>query len=197
LNKKSDSFSLPAIKKWARLITDHKNAKGWHNVFNAGTGLFSVLKTVFETIQPTSPGGGSLRDMYADFLEEASPIINQPELNEVANQYRILQDKWLNLSESALPDDIDPFPKFKRLIKRKNEILLDKGNEGVGETTDINGEIKSLTDNLNNEFPMSESEIEDLFNGLQDQLYNLFEAEKSAIASLRTITNEYCGNKGD
>ncbi|HEV3398438.1 MAG TPA: BtrH N-terminal domain-containing protein, partial [Actinomycetes bacterium] len=33
LGQRSDSFSLPAFRKWARLLTDPGNAKGWPKVF--------------------------------------------------------------------------------------------------------------------------------------------------------------------
>ena len=40
LHKKSDSFSLPAIRKWARLMTDTRNKKAWPVVFADRRGLY-------------------------------------------------------------------------------------------------------------------------------------------------------------
>ena len=42
LGSKSTSFALPTLRKWARLLTDTKNAKGWPTVFAGGrVSLFS------------------------------------------------------------------------------------------------------------------------------------------------------------
>ena len=40
LRSGSDSFSLPAWRKWGRLMTDERNAKAWPRVFADGLGLF-------------------------------------------------------------------------------------------------------------------------------------------------------------
>jgi CRISPR/Cas system-associated protein Cas10 (large subunit of type III CRISPR-Cas system) len=39
LSAKSDSFSLAAIAKWARMLTDERNLKGWGKVFADDHGL--------------------------------------------------------------------------------------------------------------------------------------------------------------
>ena len=39
LGARSDSFGLPAWRKWARLLTDTRNAKAWPNVFADQRGL--------------------------------------------------------------------------------------------------------------------------------------------------------------
>ena len=38
LSEKSDSFSLPAWAKWARMVDDTRNKKGWPKVFADGRG---------------------------------------------------------------------------------------------------------------------------------------------------------------
>ena len=43
LRSRSDSFSLPAWRKWGRLMTDQRNAKAWPRVFADGQGLFGAL----------------------------------------------------------------------------------------------------------------------------------------------------------
>ena len=43
LRSRSDSFSLPAWRKWGRLMTDERNAKAWPRVFADGHGLFGAL----------------------------------------------------------------------------------------------------------------------------------------------------------
>ena len=76
LAKPSDSFSLPAWRKWARMLTDRKNAKGWPRVFADGSGLFGALVSVTEEIDGgIGASGGHLRGLYADFLTEAAALL--------------------------------------------------------------------------------------------------------------------------
>ena len=48
LRSPSDSFSLPAWRKWGRLMTDERNAKAWPRVFADGHGLFGSLSAIHE-----------------------------------------------------------------------------------------------------------------------------------------------------
>src|SRR6185503_3086766 len=113
LNKDSDSFSLPAFQKWGKMMTHRKNAKGWPVVFADRRGLYGALKSVYEGVELVSTGGGGMRSLYADFLDEAASIINRPALREVAAQYRGLADQWSAFASAALPDTIEPLRKTK------------------------------------------------------------------------------------
>ena len=58
LRAKSDSFSLPAWRKWGRLMTDQRNAKAWPRVFADGHGLFGALLGIVEAVDANaSPCG--------------------------------------------------------------------------------------------------------------------------------------------
>ena len=48
LRSSSDSFSLPAWRKWSRMMTDERNAKAWPRVFADGQGLFGALLAIVE-----------------------------------------------------------------------------------------------------------------------------------------------------
>jgi hypothetical protein len=66
LSSPSDSFSLPAWRKWSRLITDRRNAKGWPRVFAEGEGLFTALVSIVEGVDAgVGSHGGHLRELYA------------------------------------------------------------------------------------------------------------------------------------
>ena len=80
LGASSTSFALPAIRKWGRMMTDSKNKKGWPTVFKGGRGLYGTLRTVYETIEHIGTGGGGLRGLYADFLDEAGSVLGNGEL---------------------------------------------------------------------------------------------------------------------
>ncbi len=79
LRSPSDSFSLPAWRKWARLMTDERNAKAWPRVFADGHGLFGSLLDLVELVDgDVGASGGHLRELYAASLDEASIGARQP-----------------------------------------------------------------------------------------------------------------------
>ncbi len=68
----STSFALPAWAKWARQMTDPNAPKGWPRVFADGRGLVGALASIWEGASAAGMTGGHLRDLTADFLDQAA-----------------------------------------------------------------------------------------------------------------------------
>lgn len=185
LSSSSESFSLPAIQKWAKLMTDSKNKKGWLTVFKDRRGLFSTIRSLFEVIAIQGAPGG-LRGMYADFLREAAPIINTPELEQVAPLYDALSTQWDTLAEAALPDAVAPFREVKHLLRERNEMLL-QGGEAWRDSAPLSNHIRAISTTCNLDFPMSDAEVTHLFSDLQERLFAIYNAEQRAVEALREV----------
>ncbi len=187
LGAKSDTFALPAITKWARLMTDTKNPKGWPTVFKKRTGLYTTLTSIYEGIMLKNGGGDGLRAMYADFLTEASAIINTARLKEIAVQYKKIAKMWANLANSSLPETLQPFKETKALLAKKYELLRTQGDAGLQEVTAVSKKLNDLESTLNSQFPLSDHQINELFADLQAQLYDIHAAEEKTLAELKTV----------
>lgn len=186
LSGPSDSFSLPALQKWARLITDGKNAKGWGTVFADRRGLFGALRSLYESVAPIGPDGGSLRALYADFLDEASTV-TRPALRQVAPLYRALARDWIALGDAALPASVGAFQPVRDLLAEKHEILRRCGHDGLPELRRVSSELAVRQAGLNAAIPLSDAEITRLFAELQTRLRQLHADEVAAIAALREV----------
>jgi hypothetical protein len=101
LSSKSDSFSLPAIAKWARMLTDERNPKGWGQVFVDGHGLVEALVSAHEGVNEVGIQGGNLRSLYADFLKEAVKITGRA-LGEAERAYRQAAKSWEEFASVCL-----------------------------------------------------------------------------------------------
>jgi hypothetical protein len=88
LSRRSDSFSLPALRKWERLLTTTGNAKAWPRVFADRVSLFDACLSVYENLEPSGWNGGHLRGLYADFLDEAAALLEAPALAPAAGAPR-------------------------------------------------------------------------------------------------------------
>ncbi|MFD4637326.1 BtrH N-terminal domain-containing protein [Lentzea sp. NPDC058436] len=93
LSAKSDSFSLPAWRKWSRMMTDAKAAKAWPKVFADGQGLDHALQSVREGVDGRyGVTGGNLRPLFADFLDQAGH-------SGLAPRWREIGEMWNGLGE--------------------------------------------------------------------------------------------------
>jgi hypothetical protein len=180
LGSASDSFALPAIRKWARLMTDAKHAKGWPVVFAGRRGLYDALKSVYEAVSPGGPQGGSLRDLYAEFLTEAAPIVHRPEFNEIAYHYKYINVRWSNLGEMALPTDVPALARTKELLARRQALYAALGGDGLDERRAINEELDGLDAAVAEEFPLNDRDVDALFAALQEELTGIYAAEVEA-----------------
>jgi hypothetical protein len=183
LGRPSDSFALPAIQKWGKLTTDPKNKKGWPTVFRDRTGLYDTLRSMYEGVALMG-GGNGLRGLYADFLDEAGPLVARPALREVAAQYRALAAQWAGLAHAALPDDIAALRETRELLRRRHDLLTAEGGEGEPAARALSGRLAALRSEANAQFPMGEAEVRDLFSELQERLLAIYEGEKRALAGL-------------
>jgi hypothetical protein len=183
LSSDSESFSLPAIRKWAKLMTDPKNKKGWPVVFKDRRGLYSTLSSLFEAIELQGAPEG-LRGMYSDFLLEAAHVVNNPRLKEPAERYAALAKDWHTLAEEALPDSVPQFKRAKQLLRERHQVLL-KGGEAWRTTQPLTDELRGIRSECNLNFPLNDSEISTLFAALQTRIQAIYQAEVEAIKSLK------------
>ena len=153
LGSKSTSFALPALRKWARLLTDTKNAKGWPTVFAEGKCLFSGLVSVYEGIMHEGSDGTALRDMYADFLAEAAPVLGLSELEDAAAEYRALGAKWQALAEMALDSTVVPLASARAVLDQREAAIKTGGDDQADTIVGLGRELEAMRPALDADFP--------------------------------------------
>jgi hypothetical protein len=95
------SFGVPGIRRWARLLTDAKDKKGWPKLFGEPDALSEALAAVVRGLGGPGPSGSASRHRYAAFLDEAAALADRPDLAAVADTYRALADRWAGLIRMA------------------------------------------------------------------------------------------------
>ena len=185
LGSKSTSFALPTLRKWARLLTDTKNAKGWPTVFAEGKCLFSGLVSVYEGIMHEGSDGTALRGMYADFLTEAASVLGLSKLEDAAAEYRALGAKWQALAEMALDSTVEPLATARAVLDRREAAIKAGGDDQADMIVGLGRELEAMRPALDADFPRDEAWIGDLFARMQAQLNDIYKHETAALDMLR------------
>jgi hypothetical protein len=101
------SFGVPGIRKWAALLTDPRDRKGWPKLFPVPDQRRAALDSVVRGLGGPGASGSAHRRLYAAFLDEAAELLDRPALAEVADIYRDLGDRWaavIQLAAAAVTD---------------------------------------------------------------------------------------------
>jgi Butirosin biosynthesis protein H, N-terminal/Domain of unknown function (DUF4872) len=183
LGQRSDSFSLPAFRKWARLLTDRRNAKGWPTVFADRVSLFDACLSVYEGLEPSGSDGGNLRGLYAEFLDEAAGLLDAPALGKAAAAYREAAARWYEVAEIALPAGREPFAEARRLTDQL-QAEVEGGDAAQEAAAATAASLWALRDRWRPEFPGDDQDVETLLATLAGAVAAACDAEEGALGEL-------------
>jgi hypothetical protein len=183
LASSSDSFSLPAWRKWSRLMTDRKHAKAWPRVFSGGRGLFGALVSIVEGVDgDVGAYGGHLRELYAQFLDEAAAALDQPPLAEAATRWRAAADRWEDLADAAVPPDLDGALEAVAAAEALHEAVM-AGERGRASAATAASTLWETRSRYADAFPLPPDRIDELFADLGGRLAEIHASEVDALAS--------------
>jgi hypothetical protein len=179
LGGRSDSFSLPAFRKWARLLGDSGNAKAWPKVFADRAGLFDACLSVYENLEPVGWDGDTLRGLYAEFLDEAAGLLDAPALGGAATAYREAAARWREVAAVAAPPGREPFAEARRLTGQL-QAQVERGDAGREEAAATAARLWALRDRWHGEFPGDDADVDELLAALAAAVGAAADAEEAA-----------------
>ena len=187
LRSPSDSFSLPAWRKWSRLMTDTRNAKAWPRVFADGDGLFGALLSIVEGVDGhVGATGGHLRERYAEFLDEVTAAGLAP-MDEAARRWRDAADRWEDLTDAAVPSDLEGAVDAVAAAEDLHDAVM-TGEPGRRRARAAADRLWAIRDERETDVSISEDRMLELFADLGERLGGIHAAEVAALdATARAI----------
>lgn len=183
------NFNLKAFSDWGDRLYGSKTRESWDQVFPLGHRLWQGLRSVHEYIEHYGTGGGLMRPMFAEFLEEAGTALKLPRLSELAERYAGLGRRWSELADAALPDNVPAFKRGKALLARKSELLMSGGT--ADEIRAVWAELGEITEEVKRKFPLSQAEGDEIRKDLQSRVRDIYleetEAHKELGASISSV----------
>ncbi|MBU7039144.1 MAG: BtrH N-terminal domain-containing protein [Theionarchaea archaeon] len=174
-NPPISNFGLAGIRKWANIIP------GWPKQFQ-GLNLYGCLMNVYIYIEIGGTGGRAFRPMYARFLREASSLVENPELESVADLFEESGKAWSDVAKAALPDSWDTLGKARRLMYEKNQVFEEQEPGAFERMMQMNAELDDVMKQAS--LQLEERDLTSLLQNLQQKVMNLYENETRAITAL-------------
>ena len=179
-----NNFGFMAFQKWIDLLQKPNQSGSWQKEFAPGQRMYAGLKSTIEDICIFGKDGGAERNLYAQFLDEASKLLSKSELKEVAEQFRNSAKAWDDLADSLLPDEIPLFKETRTLMLRKHRIFLEQGSSSLEEMFHIKIRLSELRSLVDNEFPLTQSQVEDMRDEIAGKVKAVWDIEFDAIENL-------------
>ncbi len=180
-----NNFGLQAYRFWAEQLTRPKARLSWERIFPAGRPMFAALVTAFEDTNVSSRAPRADRDAHAEFLDEASIILNRPPLREAARHFRRAGEAWDALSLALLPDEIPPFRETRENMLRRAQLFIEQGNDSLDERIALKDRFAALFKEMETNFPLDPPGAASFREILAQQVMRLHDVESEAVAALR------------
>ena len=136
------NFGVPGLGKWAELLTDAGDPKGWPRLLAPPGRQFQFLTWLYDWVETAGTGGGCFRAMYAEFLEEAARVLDRPELAGLAGDYRELAAAWTALAETAVAAGGDgPLARGAALLAGRRRLVEERGADAAAELAAVQSEL--------------------------------------------------------
>jgi Domain of unknown function (DUF4872)/Butirosin biosynthesis protein H, N-terminal len=182
------NFGLGAFKKWAEMLTNTKNKKGWPQCFTDGPALHGAMSSVYGQIELRGFGGSAFRGMYADFVDQAAGILKKPALKKVADQFREADASWHNIALAALPDSIPVLKETRDTFDRRAALLQKPRTPKIDEELDsIRTRLKELRKSCATELDLSAPDKLDLFSNIRARVLETEAIERAAFTDLNKL----------
>lgn len=95
----ASNVGLAGMEKWARLLTDDRDSKGWPRLFDSGPRAALGLSRLYDCITNayTAPAAG--RPLFSDYLAEASQLIDHPGIGAAGEAFAASGENWSQVTE--------------------------------------------------------------------------------------------------
>jgi hypothetical protein len=181
------NFGFLAYQKWVSLLRKPNQKSSWEKEYPAGVKLYAALTSAFYDITIFGKDGGAERNVFSQFLEEASLVLDKPEFLEVAVRFRKSAEAWDELATALLPEEAPLLRETRELILAKHHRFLDNGNAALAEIHQINDRLAEIKAQMGEDFPLNSSQISALRETIAEKIMAVHDIEFKAFQELQAV----------
>lgn len=178
-------FGLPALARWADLLTDEEDSQGWPAVFGRGPRLYAALRALFVQTRLSAAGPDAGRGLFAQCLRETALYLQEVDYEDVAQLYDELAVAWRGVAEAALPDGVPLLAETRELLLQRDFAFRERGPAAQAEMEAARDRLADIAGEVEASFPLRAGEVDALLADLAAQLRAVCAAEERAARALR------------
>ncbi|HZM77623.1 MAG TPA: DUF4872 domain-containing protein [Candidatus Limnocylindrales bacterium] len=134
------NFGFSGMARFAQQLRDGRTKSGWARRF-AEPGAFAwALLRLHDCLEVEYTAPGATRPVYAEFLDEAAGVLDQPALGEAAAVLRESSRNWSRLADLAA-ETADGMGEVTSLAQRRMAIVMTEGAAGANEIAALSAEM--------------------------------------------------------
>jgi hypothetical protein len=169
------NFGFSGMAKLAAQLRDTRTKAGWAKRFGSPVDFFHGVRRLYECLELQFTAPGATRPIYADFLDEAAPVLGAPALSEAAALFRESGAAWSRIATRAA-EATTGLGAYTELCEERMLLLLTRGRDAVEELRTLSAKIAELAAGQDVEVA--------LFAELADLVDTAREHEERAVALL-------------
>ena len=136
---------------------------------------------------PVGGDGGHVRDLYAQFLDDAAVLLDNPALREPAEAFRGAGRAWQIVADTALPDDVPALAELRDMAVAVRQSIVDPSSVTPEEAARSAGDLWAHRAQLDRDFPLDDAATARLFAALSSALHDVYQRETAAVAQLAAV----------
>jgi hypothetical protein len=169
------NFGFSGMTKLATQLRDTRTKAGWAKRFGSPVDFFHGVRRLYECLELQFTAPGATRPLYAEFLDEAAPVLGAPVLTEAAALFRESGAAWSHVARRAA-EATTGLGTYTELCEERMLLLLTRGRDAVEELRTLSAKIAELA---------AEQDVDvALFAELADLVDTAREREERAVALL-------------
>ena len=171
------------LDKWRRMLTDDKDKKAWPAIFPEGPRACAGLVRTYDWIAClVAPGAG--RPLYADFLDVASQLLDEPSLAGAAAGFREAGQRWASLAAFiAAIDDAT----IRRSCEAADQSLADLDVEGDCRVSPDPIEAMRSKQATYADCRLTKDDARSIYREMAGHLGGILDAERTAVGALSGV----------
>jgi hypothetical protein len=159
------NFGFSGMAKLAAQLRDSRTKNGWPQRFGAPVPFAHGVRRLYECLELEYTAPGATRPVYADFLDEAAPLVSA-HLKEAAELFRESGAKWSELATLAL--DATTGLSYAELAEERLALMFSRGRAAEPEIRELNKRLDAQAAEYAATDPLGDPGRRDLFAKMAD-----------------------------
>jgi hypothetical protein len=180
---------IAGIRTLASRMRQSGRRGGWAESFPGGAALYHALASLYRWIEHGSAGTALGRSLWVAYLRELGEVRGFAGLADELEGWADIAQRWSNLAESALPQDVPRLQEARRLMESKYIAYRREGLDAARTIVATHSRLAAVATEMDAEFPLNQDGTLELLDDLSVRLEDLAALEGAACARLLALSS--------